>query len=84
MKHIKKIAALVLAFAMVLSLSSVAFAADDTYTGSENANAIISGTTIPLTKSIVLFNTDGSEIREPNISFTYTVTPVDMTAENQG
>lgn len=84
MKHIKKIAALVLAFAMILSLSSVAFAADDTYTGSENANAIISGTTIPLTKSIVLFNTDGSEIREPNISFTYTVTPVDMTAENQG
>lgn len=88
----KKISALLLVVVMLLALNVTAFAADttttnskaDTYTGSENTNAVMSGTTIPLTKSIVLFNTDGSEIREPNISYTYTVTPVDTTAANQG
>ena len=83
---IKKIGALMLALVMVLSLGSVAFAADDTYTGSGNANAtgVVGGTTIPLTKSIVFFNSNGSQIREPNISFTYTVTPVDAATANQG
>lgn len=84
MKNIKKIGALLLALVMVLAMGTTSFAADDIYTGSENSNALISGTDIPLTKGIVLFNTDSSEIREPNISFTYTVTPVDPTAANQG
>ena len=88
----KKLTALLLALVMVLAIGATAFAdpttsngaKTDVYSGSENANAVISGTTIPLTKSIVLFNTNGSEIREPNIKFTYTVTPVDETAANQG
>jgi len=77
-KSFKKFGVIVLALAMVFALTAVAFAADkdDVYTGSGNANATITGTNIPLTKGIVLFNTDGSEIREPNISFTYEVTPV--------
>jgi len=96
---LKKISALLLALAMVMSLASVAWAADgdpatsdpttttphtNKYNGSEKDEALVTGTEIPLTKSIVLFNTDGSEIREPNISFTYEVTPVDPTEANQG
>jgi hypothetical protein len=74
----KKIGALLLAIVMVLAIGTSAFAAeDDTYKGSESPNAVISGgTNIPLTKSIVMFNTDGEAIREPNIKFTYAVTPV--------
>lgn len=84
MKRMKKLGALVLALGMVLAMGTSALTADDTYTGSENANAVISGTTIPLTKGIVLFNTDGEAIREPNISYTYTVTPVVSAADSQG
>lgn len=79
MKHIKKIAALVLAIAMILSLSSVAFAADDTYTGSGNTNATsVAGTTmIPLAKSIIFFNANNvtEQVYEPNITFNYAVAP---------
>lgn len=90
MKTMRKISALMLAI-MMIAVVGAAFAATDIYSGSnqvENTHDITGGligeTTIPLTKGIVLFNTDGSEIREPNISFTYTVTPVDTTAANQG
>ena len=61
MKHIKKIAALVLALAMVLSISVVAFADDDNvYTGKNDplATGVADGTTIPLNKTVVIFNTD--------------------------
>jgi hypothetical protein len=71
----KKISALLLALVMVLAIGATAFAADDSYKGSGNANTNVSGNNIPLYKAIVMFNTDGSEIREPNVSFTYTVTP---------
>jgi len=84
MNMMKKIGALVVALVMVLAMSSSAFAATDVYSGSEQTDALVTGTNIPLTKGIVLFNTDGSEIREPNISFTYTVTPIDETVANQG
>lgn len=71
----KKILAFVLAMIMVMAMSTVAFAADDTYSGSASTNMDVSNGSIPFTKSIVLFNTDGKAIREPNISFTYAVTP---------
>ena len=81
----KKIGALVLAVVMIMMVG-LAFAATDTYTGSNKADntgditgGLIGANTIPLTKGIVMFNTDGSKIREPNISFTYTVKPVNVT-----
>lgn len=77
MKHIKKIAALVLSIAMILSLSSVAFAADtagDVYTN--NSQTVVNGTNIPINKSIVFFNQNGSSVYEPNITYTYTVATV--------
>lgn len=83
-KSFKKFGVIVLALAMVFALTATAWAATDVYSGSGKTEATITGTNIPLTKGIVLFNTDGSEIREPNISFTYTVTPIDPTAANQG
>lgn len=81
MKNIKKIAALILALAMVFALTATAFAADDTYTGSGNTNATITGTEIPLTKGIVFFNANGSTVYEPTITFTYTVAPASIAAD---
>lgn len=79
----KKLVSLILAI-MMIAMVGAAWAATDVYTGSEKTEALVTETSIPLTKGIVMFNTDGSEIREPNISFTYTVTPVDTTTANQG
>lgn len=74
MKHIKKIAALVLAFSMVLSMSSVAFAAETT---TKDGVQVDDGTAFfTINKEIVLFNTDGSAIYEPNVAYTYKVTGV--------
>ena len=69
--------ALVLALAMVLAMGTVAFAADDTYKGSGDSNAtgVAGKTTIPLIKGIVFFNANGSAVYEPNITFSYEVTP---------
>lgn len=84
MKHIKKIAALVLALAMVLSISVVAFADDDNvYTGSNDtlATGVHDTTSIPLNKTLVIFNTDdGTQVREPDITFSYTIEKVDSSA----
>lgn len=84
----KKIWALVLAVVMIMTMTAIGFAAGDagrtvpgtatnTYTGTNNANAIsvANGTTIPLTKSIVFSNINNSNVYEPNITYTYTVTP---------
>jgi len=81
----KKIGALLLAIVMVLAIGTGAFAEGtiNTYNGS-GGNALRTGTKIPLVKSIVMFNTDGAEIREPNISFRYTVKPVIEAADSQG
>ena len=87
----KKISAIVLAVVMLLAMSTTAFAAGDegrtapgtaadTYTGSNNTNAtsVANGTTIPLTKSIVFVNANGSAVYEPNISFAYAVEPASI------
>jgi len=86
MKKFSKIGALVLAMMMILAMSVPAFAADgkgtgtNTYIGTAGTNAtedIAGTTTIPLNKTIVIFNTtDGTLVREPDVTFTYTVTPV--------
>jgi hypothetical protein len=79
----KKLVSFLMAI-MMISMVGAAWAATDVYTGSEKDEALVTGTSIPLTKSIVLFNTEGSQIREPKISFTYTVTPVDTDTTKQG
>ena len=64
--NMKRMMATALTAMMVMGIGTTAFANDSVTTDS---------TTIPLTKSVVVFNTGNSEIREPNISYTYHVTP---------
>ena len=82
---LKKISALLLALAMVMSLTSVAWAADNTadnntYSGSGHKFAVgVAGKTkIPLIKSIVFVNVNGSDVYEPNITFSYAVEPASI------
>lgn len=79
MMKLKKISALVLALALVLTTSTTTFAA--TLDGGE-----IGGTTFPkdspgtqdkninIKKELTVFNVDVESIKAPNISYTYTVT----------
>ena len=80
----KKISALVLALVMVLAMGTTAFADDDNvYTGVNQTEATsVSGTTsIPLNKTIVIFNTDdNTTVREPDITFSYALAKVNSTA----
>ncbi len=88
MKRFMRIGAIVLAI-MMIAMVGLAYATgdDDTYTGSGSSNAItgtgnrIGETTIPLTKSIVFFNKNGSNVYEPNITFNYAVTPATVAAD---
>lgn len=79
----KKLTALLLALVMVLAIGSTALAADttgDVY--KDDSKTTTSGTNIPLNKSIVFFNLNGSDVYEPNITYSYTVTP--FAADHQG
>ena len=91
MKMMKKISALVLALVMVLTVSTVAFSAGDTgrtvggtnysYQGSGDDRSLTSSSdSIPLVKSIVFINADGSNVFEPDITFSYTVAPAEITS----
>jgi|GEM_PF-1097961 len=73
----KKIASIVLVVMMLAALSVTAFAADttgDVY--QDDSKTVVSGNKIPMTKSIVMFNLNGSDVYEPNITYTYSVAPV--------
>lgn len=77
----KKLGAFILALVMIFALSATAFAADttgDVY--QDDSKTAVSGTNIPLTKSIVFFNENGSNVYEPDITYTYAVTPVTVNA----
>ncbi len=80
----KRIGALLLSAVMVFSVGSSVFADDDNvYTGVNQTEATsVSGTTsIPLNKTIVIFNTDDdTAVREPDITFSYALAPVNSTA----
>lgn len=91
MKAFKKIGAFALAAAMLLAGSVNAYAAgdegrtvdgsySDTYSGVNQTEAIgvADGAVIPLTKSIVFVNKNGSPMYEPNITYTYTVEPASI------
>jgi len=74
MKKYTKIGAVVLAVVMLLALSVSAFASVDSDGGWNDYNGIESGeTTIAIAKSIVFVNAEETQVREPNITYTYTI-----------
>ncbi len=73
----KKLTALLLALIMVLAMNVSALAAN-TQTSTKNADNGIASTdnTIEIAKELVFKNAEGGAVREPNITYTYTMTSV--------
>lgn len=83
-KGFRKISSIVLAIATMLAMSTTAFAAGNTGSSDYNGStghpyAQQDDETFSIKKEIVLFNVDNSDILDPNIVYTYQVTPVDVT-----
>lgn len=75
-KFMTRLGAVVFALAILVAMAVPAMADTvNVYSGTNNAIATgVAGTTsIPITKTIVVFNTDNQEVRLPDISYTYTV-----------
>ncbi len=75
----KRIASLALGLVLALVLAAPALAADVKV--EDDGTSVTASTTASFTipKEIVLFNTDGSTIYEPNVSYSYTLTAVTIT-----
>lgn len=84
MKNVLKLGAVVLAIVMVLSMSVTAFASEVTVnrTNEQAADNLLSGGGVTIAKDIVMYNTSGSSVYEPNITYTYTVSNVAPTPTN--
>ena len=83
MKNLKKILAVLMAVMMLAALSVTALAAVNSDGTLNDDNALSSTeTTINIAKQIVFVNAENTNVREPNITYTYTisaVTPADGT-----
>lgn len=75
----KKLTALLLALVMVLAMNVSALAAANTQTSTKNSDKGIASTdnTIEIAKELVFKNAEGGTVREPNITYTYTISSVD-------
>lgn len=84
-KSLRKVGAVVLALAMVLSLGATAFATVNPdlgdYEGSNNKGHGVTTGSVNITKSIAIFNPENTAVREPNVQFVYAVTPVTEAAK---
>jgi len=85
-KFMTRVAAVVFALAILFAMSVPAWAAPNTGSsayasnGSTNSSyAKIEDNQFTLTKEIVLFNVDEAQIFEPNVVYSYSVAPVDVT-----
>ena len=84
MTKMKKLGALLLALVLALSLSVPAFAEANTGKSDFDGNtghpyAQQEDATFSIKKEIVLFNVEGESIFDPNVVYTYTVSPVNVT-----
>ena len=78
----RKIATLILTIVMVLTICTVAQATGDE--GTIGADGIASGSNkMTFTKSILMKNGNGTTVREPNITYTYTITEIDTLRDNE-
>ena len=73
----KKLVAMILAI-MMIAMVGVAWATNNGDVYQDDSLTAVNTTTnkIPMTKSIIMFNINGSDVYEPNISYTYSVAPV--------
>ena len=71
----KKLVSILMAIMMV-AMVGAAWAANNGDVYQDDSLTAVSGTLIPMTKSIIMFNLNGSPVYEPNISYTYSVAPV--------
>lgn len=84
-KTIKKLSSLILAFALVFSVSVSAFAEEKT----EEGSLTLTNGKVEFKKEIVIQNSGGSKVWEPNISYTYSISTLtaaqvaDMTVTDQ-
>ena len=81
-KTIKKIAALIISFTMVMSIGATILATDleDGEVGgfapnNQDTPTVYSDETVSILKELTAYNVDESTIKAPTISYTYTVTP---------
>ena len=83
-KSFKKFGVIVLALAMIFALTVPAMADNDNvYKGSNQteATSFAGNNAIPLNKTVVIFNTDdNTQVREPDITFSYAIAIVDSSA----
>lgn len=70
MKYLKKISTVVLALMMVLSMGASVFAVENTNQHGNETTA----NSFKIPKDIVLFNTNGLKIYEPNVTYNYAIT----------
>lgn len=80
----KKLVSILMAI-MMIAVCAIAIADDDNvYSGSNDnlATGVAGTTSIPLNKTLVIFNTnDSTSVREPAITFSYTLSKVDSIAD---
>ena len=83
MKYIKKISSIVLALIMVLTMGTSVFAAvksDDNTKMNEDKGIVSDDGTISIAKQMVFINAEATTVREPNITYTYTISAVTPTS----
>jgi len=87
-KFMTRLGAVVFALAILFAMAVPALAdtttnaaGENVYQGAANTSVYdLTNNTITLSKSIVFFNADSKTVYEPNIAYTYTVTPVTVDA----
>lgn len=83
MKYVKKISSIVLALIMVLTMGTSVFAAvksDDNTKMNEDKGIVSDDGTISIAKQMVFINAEATTVREPNITYTYTISAVTPTS----
>lgn len=66
----------------MIAAVGAAWAATDVYSGSNQTEAtnVAGNATIPITKGIIFFNANGSNVYEPNVTYSYAVAPASIAA----
>ena len=80
MKYIKKISSIVLALIMVLAMGTSVFAVQSDSTTNSDKGIETKEGKISIAKQMVFINAEDTTVREPNITYTYTISAVTPTS----